>query len=177
MTRNRLPWLVAIAAAALLAGCGTSTTDAASAELAAVRSDHGMVEFAHCMRAHGVNMRDPFHRPGHEGLSIDLPVRGPATSYAYKACRPDLLAVMQLKRQANGQTITPTLKLGLIRYAECMRTHAVPMLDPGPDGQLNLGNVPGISNGFGRYTPEFHAADSDCRQLLPPGVPDNGTGP
>jgi hypothetical protein len=51
------------------------------------------------------------------------------------------------------------------------------MLDPGPQGQLNLGDVPGITSEFGRYSPQFRAADSACRHLLPAGVRDDGTGP
>jgi hypothetical protein len=167
--------VAATAAAALLAGCGrTATTLEAPASL---RSDRGMIEFAHCMRAHGVNMPDPYHRPGHEGLSIELPEQGPATSDAYRSCSQYLKPVIELKELGAQQRITAAVRLGLIRYAECMRTHAVPMLDPNALGQLNLGNVPGITNGFGRYTPQFHAADRDCRHLLPASVPDNGTGP
>jgi hypothetical protein len=136
-----------------------------------------MVQFARCMRAHGINMPDPFHRPGHEGLSIELPQQGPATSHAYNVCRQYLQATIELKQRAAEETITPAVRLGLIHYAECMRSHAIAMLDPGPLGQLSLGNVPGISNGFGRYTPQFRTADQACQHLLPVSIHDNGTGP
>lgn len=122
-------------------------------------------------------MPDPFHRPGHEGLSIELPQQGPATTAAYGACGRYLQATIELKQQASQQRITPTVRLGLLHYAQCMRSHAIAMLDPGPFGQLSLGNVPGISNGLGRYTPQFHAADHACRRFLPASIPDNGTGP
>jgi hypothetical protein len=179
MTRNRLGLLAATGAAGLLAGCGgTSPTVGISTEAAAaVRSDHAMVQFAHCMRAHGLNMPDPYHRRGHQGLSVELPPQGPATSDAYKACIQFLKPAIELKQQAAAQTITPAIRLGLVRYAECMRSRGVPMLDPNAEGQLNLGNVPGMTNGFGRYTPQFRVADHDCRHLLPAGIPDNGTGP
>jgi hypothetical protein len=179
MTRSRWQLLAATAAAALLAGCGGASTTAGTSTqaAAALRADRGMVEFARCMRAHGVNMPDPFHRPGHAGLSIDLPEQGPATTNAYNACGHYLQATIELKEQGAAQRITPAVRLGLIRYAECMRSHAIAMLDPGPMGQLSLGNVPGISNGFGRYTPQFHAADHSCRHLLPANISDNGTGP
>jgi hypothetical protein len=58
-----------------------------------------------------------------------------------------------------------------------MRGHDIGMLDPTPFGALSLGNVPGISNAFGRYSPQFRAADAACRHLLPAGVHDDGTGP
>jgi hypothetical protein len=136
-----------------------------------------MVQFARCMRAHGVNMSDPVHLPGHQGLSIDLPRQGPATTEAYNACGRYLQATIELKEGAAARTITPVVRLALIHYAECMRSHAIAMLDPGPLGDLSLGNVPGINNGIGRYTPRFHFADRACRHLLPAGVHDNGTGP
>jgi hypothetical protein len=178
MTRTRLSLLATTAAAALLAGCGGATTDGKAAEAAAARrSDRGMIEFARCMRAHGINMPDPVHRPGHEGLSIELPQQGPATTDAYQACGQFLQPTLELKQQAAAQRITPAIRLALTHYAQCMRTHVVPMLDPGSQGQLELGRVPGISDGFGRYSPQFHAADHACRHLLPPNIPDNGTGP
>jgi hypothetical protein len=37
--------------------------------------------------------------------------------------------------------------------------------------------VPGISNDYGRYSPQFRAADQACRHLLPADVHDDGTGP
>ena len=64
----------------------------------------------------------------------------------------------------------------MVAYSQCMRSHAIPMLDPDAQGILNLGNVPGIA-GVGRYTPQFRHADHVCRSLLPAGVADNGTGP
>jgi hypothetical protein len=51
------------------------------------------------------------------------------------------------------------------------------MLDPTPLGELNLGHVPGITSDFGRYSPQFRAADAACRHFLPTGIRDDGTGP
>jgi hypothetical protein len=58
-----------------------------------------------------------------------------------------------------------------------MRSHDINMLDPTPLGELNLGHVPGITSDFGRYSPQFRAADAACRHFLPAGVRDDGTGP
>lgn len=178
MTRIRLQLLAAAAAAGTLACCGgTSTVGTSSESAAALRSDRGMVQFARCMRAHGIDMPDPFRRPGHEGLTIELPEQGPATRAAYNACGRYLQATIELKQGAAEQRITPAVRLGLIHYAECMRSRAIAMLDPDPMGQLALGNVPGISNGLGRYTPQFRIADQACRHLLPASVHDDGSGP
>jgi hypothetical protein len=178
MTR-RLSLLAATSAAVvLIAGCGarSSTAARAQAAAAAARGEEGMVDFARCMRAHGIAMADPFHRPGHAGLSIDLPEQGPGTTAAYKICGHFLQPVIEAK-QSGAPAITEAARLGLIHYAQCMRNHGVPMLDPTQQGNLDLGNVPGIGDGVGRYTPQFRSADRDCRHLLPSSVHDDGTGP
>jgi hypothetical protein len=174
--RHLLPLITLTAAA--VAGCGGSTPlNSADARLAA-QSDHAMLQFARCMRAHGVQMQDPFHRPGHAGLSIDLPTQSPATKSAYGACGHIVDPIIAMK-MSHAPVIPAATHVDLVRYAECMRTHDVPMLDPDRFGNLNLGNVPGMANGFGRYTPQFHQADAACRHLLPASVVgrDNGTGP
>lgn len=78
---------------------------------------------------------------------------------------------------AGARAVTAHVRLALIRYAQCMRTRGIPMLDPTSEGVLSLGNVPGLADGPGRYTPQFHAADEACRHLLPASVNDNGAGP
>ena len=65
----------------------------------------------------------------------------------------------------------------LTEYARCMRAHDISMLDPTPEGELNLGRVPGTNGNFGRYSPQFRTADAACRHFLPAGVHDDGTGP
>jgi hypothetical protein len=140
------------------------------------QSDQAMLDFTRCMRQHGVQMSDPVHLPGHDGLSIDIPDSGPNVTAGRQACTHYLQAIITAKAAHQNQLMASQLP-GRINYARCMRAHDISMPDPGPDGELNLGNVPGINNGFGRYTPEFRAADTACRHLLPPGTPDDGTGP
>jgi hypothetical protein len=107
-----------------------------------------------------------------------MPEQGPVTNAAYSVCGHILQPIIQMK-MANQPAIPASNRLGLIHYAECMRTRGVPMLDPDRYGSLNLGNVPGIANGPGRYTPQFRFADQFCRHFLPASAArgDNGTGP
>lgn len=128
------------------------------------------------MRAHGVQMSDPFHRPGHEGLSVNLPPHTSATNAAYAACNHFIAPLVQAKQAHMAAQAAPHLQ-ALTNYAQCMRRHDISMLDPTPQGELNLGQVPGITSNFGRYSPQFRAADTACRHLLPAGVHDDGTGP
>jgi hypothetical protein len=144
--------------------------------LTEAQSDQNMISFTRCMRGHGVQMSDPFHRPGHAGLSIDMPSRGPATSAAYAACIHFIQANIAAKEAGAASAAAPQLA-ALTRYARCMRNHDIDMLDPTPQGALELGNVPGITSDYGRYSPQFRAADAACRHFLPAGVRDDGTGP
>ena len=120
------------------------------------------------MRSHGVQVSDPVHRPGHAGLSIDMPSRGPATNAAYAACIHFIQANITAKQAGAAAKAAPHLA-ALTRYAQCMRSHDINMLDPTPLGELNLGHVPGITSDFGRYSPQFRAADAACRHFLPAG--------
>jgi hypothetical protein len=110
------------------------------------------------------------------GSPLDLPSPVPATRAAYAACNHFIEQNIQAKRAGAAARAAGQIP-ALTRYAQCMRSHDIGMLDPTSDGQLNLGNVPGITSDFGRYSPQFRAADTACRHLLPAGVHDDGTGP
>jgi hypothetical protein len=159
---------------ASLGGHGASA--APGAPLTTADSDRDLVSFARCMRGHGVQMPDPFHRPGHAGLTIDLPRQDGATRAGYAACLHFMARDIQAKQAGAAAQAAPLLT-ALTHYAQCLRRHDINMPDPTPEGELNLGPVAGISSDFGRYSPQFRAADTACRHLLPAGVHDNGTGP
>jgi hypothetical protein len=158
---------------ASLTGHGTATR--AGGPLAA-QSDQAMVDWTRCLRGHGVSEPDPFHRPGHVGLSVEMPTPGPATNAALGACNHFIAPIAHAK-QADARAELAAWLPALTRYAECMRGHDIAMLDPNAAGSLNLGNVPGVATDFGRYSPQFRAADGLCRHLLPAAVHDDGTGP
>jgi hypothetical protein len=155
---------------------GHNHTAPASGPLTVAQSDQEMVNFARCLRSHGVAEPDPFHRPGHEGVSVEIPAPGPSTNAALAACNHFMAPIVQAKQAHARQQLAAWLPQ-LTHYAECMRSHDIAMLDPDAQGSVNLGNVPGISSNFGRYSPQFRRADSACRHLLPAAVHDDGTGP
>jgi hypothetical protein len=162
---------------ASLAGSTGHAAHAAARPPTQEQSDLDMIHFARCMRSHGVAMSDPFHRPGHAGLSIDMPTQDAATRPAYVVCTHFIQPIIQAKAAGGESQVSAADLAALTSYAECMRSHDIGMLDPTADGQLNLGTVPGITSDFGRYSPQFRSADSACRHFLPAGVHDDGTGP
>jgi hypothetical protein len=166
--------MLALSAATLtVAACSSSHT---TAQDTGAQMDQDMIHFAHCMRAHGVQIRDPYHRAGHNGLSISVPAQTAANRPAFNACNHFLQPIVQFKKSHMRAEAAPIMS-ALTAYARCMRAHDIAMLDPTPEGELNLGRVPGINNDFGRYSPQFRAADSACRHFLPASVHDDGTGP
>jgi hypothetical protein len=184
-----LALVAALALATVIAACGGgssgggshNSTTSGTAQLD--QGDRAFLAFTQCMRHHGVHMSDPYHRAGHSGLTLDVPAKTPATIRALGACQHIIASVIAMKEagmRARQSTLSPqqatARHLGLLHYAQCMRAHGVPMLDPDANGNLDLGNVPGIA-GVGRYTSVFRDADHGCRRLLPAGVADNGTGP
>jgi hypothetical protein len=139
------------------AGCGGSGTGSPVRSSRLDQGDRSFIAFTQCMRHRGAHMADPYHRAGHSSLTLDMPTMTP-------------------REQGGIRRLQASEHLGLVRYAQCMRAHGIPMLDPDANGNLDLGNVPGIAS-VGRYTPLFRRADHTCRSLLPAGVADNGTGP
>ena len=162
---------------ASLAGQHTAAGSASNVGMpSSAQADLDFVKFTRCLRAHGVAEPDPFHRPGHTGLSIVMPPASPATNAALAVCNRFIAKVVAAKEAGASGELSHWLP-HLVLYAQCMRAHDISMLDPGSMGQLNLGNVPGITSDFGRYSPQFRSADTACRHLLPAGVHDDGTGP
>lgn len=158
---------------------GHHTGTAAGQQLTQAQGDRDMVNFARCMRAHGVAMPDPVHEPGHTGLTLQFPsaTPGPAERAANTACQHFIGPIIQAKQAGAAASMSAARLARLTGYARCMRAHDIPMLDPDRFGNLSLGSPPGVSSDFGRYSPQFRAADTACRHLLPAGVHDNGTGP
>jgi len=148
-----------------------SHSAASPTNLTQAQEFQGLVKFTECMRSHGINVPDP--QPGRFQIPAGT---DPATAAAMQACRQWLPTLNPGSAgSANGNLAAEMPHL--IDYARCMRAHDIAMLDPNSFGALNLGQVPGITNDFGRYSPQFRAADAACRHLLTAGVHDDGTGP
>lgn len=157
---------------------GSSSNAARASASPSGSYDENIVRFTHCLRAHGLNEPDPVNEThnGQTGLSFVDPPPSATNRAALAACNHFVAGLKAAKEAGANRQLARWLP-SLVRYASCMRGHDIPMLDPGPQGQLNLGNVPGITSDYGRYSSQFRAADSACRHLLPAGVHDDGTGP
>ena len=121
-----------------------------------------MLDFARCMREHGIDMPDP--EPGDGGgLRFEAPSGGaqlPDESRfmdADKACR-DLLG------DAGPPKLSPEdekqVQDAMLAFARCMRDHGVEVPDPQPGG----GIVTKKGEGPDPRSSEFQAAEQDCKK-------------
>ena len=129
---------------ASLPGHGPAAGEAsASASPSQAQSDRDIVNFTRCLRAHGVNEPDPSTRPGHSGLSFELPPNTAANHPAVVACDhfvSKIFAAKQAGAEPRAGALAPRRSSGTPRA--CAPRHRRCSI-PGPQGQLNLGQRPG----------------------------------
>jgi hypothetical protein len=154
--------VVAIAAAGLIAGCG-SGSPSGSANF----NHHGpknpvaaAFAFARCIQRHGVpNFPDPVVHSTAGGGSISQAVPGgvgtsPAFSGAMKACRYLAPGPGSSSHEGPG-------KLVLLAFAQCLRSHGVSGFpDPNAQGQLTLSMIQ--SAGVDLHAPSLLTAARRC---------------
>lgn len=148
--------LGALAAAVLLAACGSSPAPAGSA--AGNQDLVKLEDYAKCMRSHGIaDFPDPQPNPGGQGGSFslnggpgsDLDRNDPRFQAAERACE----SLMPQQAPPSAQRIA-----GLVRLAACMRTHGFPNF-PDPDSTGGFD-----SSKFDPSSPQFEAAMETCRR-------------
>jgi hypothetical protein len=124
-----------------------------------------MMQFASCMRSHGVpNFPDPNAQGVISGNSADgLDPSSPQFQQAQQACAKDL---------PNGGMPSPAqqaqMRQQALAFSACMRSHGLPKFpDPqfGSGGRVTMRIDP--SSGIDPRLPQFQAAQKACRNLLP----------
>jgi hypothetical protein len=168
--------LVAVVVVAALAAsaCGDSPGSSSSATAGAgaagtpKTSSSRPVQFAQCMRAHGLaNFPDPTA----EG-TFDLPASltsSPQFASADRSCRS-----LAPAGSLSGQGPTTQQLDKTVKFVGCMRRHGEPGFpDPLPDGKFDLHGGP---NPVDPSAPQFKSAMTACRALLPQGTGLLGTG-
>jgi hypothetical protein len=195
MTR-KLTWLGALGVAALtlVAACGGgSSPDPQVASLAGSQDDSGtttttaatseadaqqaMLDFAKCMREHGIDMPDPQFDENGSGTFTAGAAGDPADKTkldeAQKACQSYLD-----KAKSNAPPMDPAKieaeKQRMLDFAQCMRDHGIDFPDPqiSTDGgglQVQMGG-PGLDPD----SPGFKEANDACAAQV--GMPQPGDG-
>ena len=157
------------------AGGGATKTSGAT-PTASVDQQTAMLNYARCMRDHGVNMADP-ETAGGGGLTIAIsggPVNEAQMKAAEEACR------QYMPNGGAPPSMSPEQVEQMRKFAQCMRDHGVQMADPDPNnGGISVGKgaAPGPSdNPSGGMKagppndPNFKAAEEACKSFLPKGL-------
>jgi hypothetical protein len=151
---RKTDWLVAATLALCVLGlvaCGGGSASAGGGP----SGEEARLEFAECMRAHGVQMEDP--KPGQ---NIDVGGDGPTAKRALAACDGKL--------GDSGQELSADedeeLKEGALAFARCMRGEGIDMGDPTfPGPSKLLLDIAGLDT----ESPAFEAAEAACKGKLP----------
>jgi hypothetical protein len=135
-----------------------------------------LLNYAKCMREHGVNMPDPDFNGDGGGVTIAIS-GGPANEAQMKAAED---ACHQLLPNGGAPpSMSPEQVEQMRKFAQCMREHGVQMADPDPNnGGISIGKkpAPGPSDsgkalqGGPPDDPNFKAAEEACKHLLPKGM-------
>ncbi|MGE0307150.1 MAG: hypothetical protein AB7Q27_15485 [Acidimicrobiia bacterium] len=177
-----------------LAGCGSTQPDREVASLAAVdstapttdgattttietRPEDAALNFAKCMREHGIDMPDPAVGDGGEvaiqigGGSDSAPFDKEALDAANAACE-------HFMKDVTGSFTPPSpeeqekMKEQMLAFSKCMREHGIDMPDPTFDGDgkfsVSIGSGPGPDGSSDDAPPmdddAFKAASEACGQ-------------
>jgi hypothetical protein len=150
---------------ASLTGQGRATPSSSAGSPADARQ--GIIKFAACMRAHGVNMPDPKVNGG--GIAINIPAGTSKATVdkAQAACK------QYLPNGGEPPKLDPRVTEQLRRLAQCMRANGVPKFpDPVPGGGIQ---IDGRKTGIDPNDPAFKAAQKKCDHFAP--KPPGGGGP
>jgi hypothetical protein len=160
------PLVAAIVAATLtVAGCSSSSSSPGAAATGAGAGNAQntgsatLVQFARCMRSHGLaNFPDPTAQG-----TFNLPASvtsSPQFQSADQACRS-----LAPPGSLSGQPPTTQQLNQTVKFVGCMRKHGVPNFpDPARNGTFQLS---GGTNPIDPNSPQFKSAFSACHSLLP----------
>jgi hypothetical protein len=157
---------------------GASATSSASAE----DPQQAALDYAQCMRDHGVAMADPqiitngaggkvsggitIGGSGAGGAKVDP--NAPAFAAAQTTCQHFLAGITQV---AGGKQLTAAQQSAFLAFAQCMRDHGVNMPDPQLKGggvriQISAGSGTSAGQGIDPNSPAFAAAQTACQTIL-----------
>jgi hypothetical protein len=162
------------AAAVLLGACGESGGDNASA--ASSDPEQAQLQFAKCMREHGIAMEDPKPAAGGGPSRVTFKSKvgdgGPQKlDAAQRACQKYMRAAAPDLSPEEEQK----MRDGALKFARCMRASGIDVPDPtfedGGGIKIRVGG-PGKGGDPGD-NPRFEAAQRKCQKLMPkpPGGP------
>jgi hypothetical protein len=157
----------ASSASAVSTGSGSSTGSGGNAQ--------GLLAYASCMRSHGItNFPDP---ASSGGIPKETPQQLGVSNSQLEAAQNDCLHLVpgkSLSGQAS-QTISTQQQSDYLKLAACMRSHGITNF---PEPAFSNGQVefPMLQHLVDIQSTQFTQAFHSCQKLIPPGLPDSGSG-
>jgi hypothetical protein len=173
LSRRRAVSLAGLVAAAVLglAACGGASTSGTGAGGTAAPgtagritgSDAKLLEFARCMRAHGLTgFPDPVAGPDGYGFRIGITPGSPLNPHSprFQAANNACKAFSPYEGLSPAQQVVANAKA--LKYSRCMRSHGISAYpDPNGQGTIEVAAGPGIDPN----SPRFQQAEHACQGL------------
>jgi hypothetical protein len=160
--------LAAATAAFGVAACGGDPSPNASAGDREAQARRAALDYARCMRAHGVDMPDPQFNTDGGGLRITQQ-GGPGSKVPPERMRAADNACQHIRDRMKPPTLSDAQKedfrKAALANARCMRAHGIDF----PDPQFDANGGARIELGKGRVdpsSPAFQAAQKACSSKL-----------
>jgi hypothetical protein len=167
---------VAVAACSSPSTPGAGTGSSATAASPSADGSTGLLAYSSCVRSHGVpNFPDPASGGGiPKETGQQLGVSDSQLQAAQSACQHLIPPGESLAGQPI-QTITAQQQQYYLKAAACMRSHGITDF-PEPVFQNGQVEFPMLSHLVDLNSPLFTRAYHICQKLIPPGLPDSGSG-
>jgi hypothetical protein len=167
-----VPLLVAVAATASLVACGAEKDPSkpASAQTQQAKDRKAMLDFARCMREHGVDMPDPQFNGGR----VTQRMKGGNQEQMRTAERACDKYRAQIKAPEMSASQKEEFKKEALANARCMREHGIDFPDPQFDA--NGGARIKIGKGLNPEGAKFQAAQKACEKTMPKGPSTSSAG-
>jgi hypothetical protein len=148
--------ILLLSVSVVVAACGSKTPRTATGTASESANFTNALNFARCMRQHGVpRFPDPKNPGGFSTQALAaLGMSSPQFVSAARTCQ----RVLPNDGQQTPAELEQAVKNGL-RFARCMRAHGVPFPDPGLSGTQITLNLADVNTSSPRYTTAGHICE------------------
>ena len=173
MITRTLVTALAVTASLVVAGCGSDpeTSGSPSSNKGMSASDKkALLDFAQCMRDHGVDMPDPQFEGGGAKVTMreDKGADPQKQQDAQKACQK---FQDKVKPPSMSEADQKKMRAAALKNAQCMRDHGIDMPDPqfGDGGRIQQ-RIGGPGSNIDPKSQKFQDAMKACQKEAPGGM-------
>jgi hypothetical protein len=155
-----VPLLLVLLLLPLLASaCSVANPFAPKSAAANKDEERAMVQWAQCMRSHGVNVPDPGSGP--TTGAVAQPGDEQQVQAAENACKKYMP-----NGRKQGRSPDPKQLDAMAKFTQCMRDHGIPMQDPTANGGTGKVISEQAGSGPDPNSDQFKQAQKDCQKYM-----------